>query len=146
MKKILFLCHGNICRSPMAQYVMQHKVDQRGLKDHFYIESKALSQEEIGNGLHYGTVRILKKYHIPYNNHRSSEFEIADYEFYDLIVLMDHYNLQRIKRYLPDDPFNKIVMLLDRDVDDPWYTGDFEATYRDIDRGTDRLLARLSCE
>lgn len=146
MKKILFLCHGNICRSPMAQYVMQHKVDQCGLSDRFFIESKALSPEEIGKRIHYGTVNIFEKYHIPYRDHRACEFESADYDYYDLIVLMDRYNLQRIKRYIKGDPLHKIVMLLNRDVADPWYTGDFETTYRDIDRGTDQLLRRLSHE
>lgn len=143
MIKILFLCHGNICRSPMAQFVLADKVNKLGRSADFEIESKALSNEEAGNGIHYGTKAIFKKYHIPYREHYASKFTKEDYEYYDHIILMDHSNRYLIDRLIPYDKDHKISMLLKRDIDDPWYSGDFEKTYRDIDEGCDKLLDRI---
>ena len=143
MIKILFLCHGNICRSPMAQFVLADKVNKLGRSADFEIESKALSNEEVGNGIHYGTKAIFKKYHIPYREHYASRFTKEDYEYYDHIILMDHFNRYLIDRFIPYDKDHKISMLLKRDIEDPWYSGDFEKTYRDIDDGCDKLLDRI---
>ena len=143
MIKILFLCHGNICRSPMAQFVLADKVNKLGRSADFEIESKALSNEEVGNGIHYGTKAIFKKYHIPYREHYASRFNKDDYEYYDHIILMDHSNRYLIDRFIPYDKDHKIGMLLKRDIEDPWYSSDFEKTYRDIDEGCDKLLDRI---
>ena len=143
MIKILFLCHGNICRSPMAQFVLADKVNKLGRSADFEIESKALSNEEVGNGIHYGTKAIFKKYHIPYREHYASRFTKEDYEYYDHIILMDHSNRYLIDRFIPYDKDHKISMLLKRDIEDPWCSGDFEKTYRDIDEGCDKLLDRI---
>ena len=117
MIKILFLCHGNICRSPMAQFVLADKVNKLGRSADFEIESKALSNEEVGNGIHYGTKAIFKKYHIPYREHYASRFTKEDYEYYDHIILMDHSNRYLIDRFIPYDKDHKISMLLKRDID-----------------------------
>lgn len=143
--KILFICHGNICRSTMAQFVFQYYVDEAGLSDRFEIESAATSREEIGNAPHRGTVRKLKEAGIPVLPHRARQVTKADYDHYDLLIIMDDENLWGIRRIIPNDPENKIHLLLEytgenRDVADPWYTGDFDATYRDVTRGCRALL------
>lgn len=148
MNRVLFICHGNICRSTMAQSVFQHYVDQAGLTGQFEIDSAATSREEIGNGPHRGTVRKLKEVGIPVLPHRARQVTKKDYSYYNLLILMDSENLWGIRRIIPDDPEEKIHLLLeytgeDRDVADPWYTGDFDATYRDVSRGCKALLAQL---
>ncbi len=148
MIKILFLCHGNICRSTMAQFVFQHMVNEAGLADRFEIESAATSREEIGNGPHRGTVRKMQEVGIPVLPHRARQATKQDYDHYDLLIIMDQENLWGIRRIIHDDPEEKIHMLLEytgenRDVADPWYTGDFETTYRDVDRGCRALLKTL---
>ena len=148
MTKILFLCHGNICRSPMAQFVFQHMVNEAGLSDRFEIESAATSREEIGNGPHRGTVRKMQEVQIPILPHRARQVTKQDYDHYDLLIIMDRENLWGIRRIIPDDPEDKIHMLLEytgenRDVADPWYTGDFDTTYDDVVRGCKALLEKL---
>lgn len=151
MTKILFICHGNICRSTMAQYVFQYYVDEAGLSDCFEIDSAATSREEIGNGPHRGTVRKMKEVGIPVLPHRARQVTKEDYEYYDLLIIMDQENLWGIRRIIKDDPEEKIHLLLEytdesRDVADPWYTGDFDATYRDVSRGCRALFKQLTSE
>ena len=148
MKKIMFVCHGNICRSPMAEFVLSDMVKKRGLESEFQIASSATSTEEIGNDIHYGTRKILDKYSIPYRRRASVQITRADYAKYDLFVGMDTANVRNMHRIFGADPDGKITKLLDftargGDVADPWYTGNFEETYRDVTDGCRALLDEL---
>lgn len=145
MTKILFLCHGNICRSPMAEYMMKDLVRRRGLEGEFFIASAAVSREEIGNDVYPPARRCLLSHGIDCPRRQAVQLTAADYEKYDRILYMEEYNRPGIRRILPEDPAGKIHRLLDltarpRDVDDPWYTGDFETAYRDIREGCLALL------
>lgn len=151
MIKILFICHGNICRSTMAESVMTYLVEKEGLADKFYINSAATSREEIGNGVHHGTVAKLKKEGIPVIPHRAVQMTLNDYEEYDYLIGMDMENIRNMQRISGGDPDEKIYKLLTfagsgLDVADPWYTGDFEATYRDVLAGCKGLLECLKEE
>lgn len=148
MIKILFVCHGNICRSPMAQYIFQYLVDSAGRHDDFYIDSAAVSSEEIGNDIYPGAKRILDKYHIPYSRHRARRMDRDDYDKYDYIIGMDQSNLSRILYCVDSDPKGKCSLLLDwtdspRNIKDPWYSDDFEGAYEDILMGCKALLEKL---
>ena len=148
MIKILFVCHGNICRSTMAQFVFQDMVNKRGLEDKFYIDSAATSREEIGNGPHYGTVTKLRQVGVPVLKHRAVQMTRQDYEDYDFLIGMEHFNLRNMKRITGGDPDGKMHLLLDfsehpRDIADPWYTGNFDETYRDVVEGCEALLSYL---
>lgn len=148
MIKILFVCHGNICRSTMAQSVLTHLAKERGLSDCLYINSAATSREEIGNPPHYGTVQKLRQVGIPVIPHRATQMTKQDYEEYDYLIGMDSANIRNIHRIVGSDPEGKVYKLLsfagsDRDVADPWYTGDFDATYRDVMAGCKGLLDEL---
>ena len=145
MIKILFICHGNICRSTMAEYVMKHLVREAGREGEFHIDSAATSTEEIGNGVHHGTRRKLAQVGIPCGDHRARQVTWRDYEAFDYIIGMDNANIRNLRRMLKNDPEGKISMMLDYterpgEVADPWYTGDFEATYRDVLEGCQGLL------
>jgi protein-tyrosine phosphatase len=149
MIKILFICHGNICRSTMAEYVMKHLVKEAGREGEFFIDSAATSTEEIGNGVHHGTRRKLAQVGIPCGDHRARQVTWKDYESFDFIIGMDNANIRNLRRMLKNDPDGKISMMLDYtsrpgEVADPWYTGDFEATYRDVLEGCTGLLEQLS--
>lgn len=138
--KILFVCHGNICRSPMAEFVMKDIVEKAGIGDKVYIASAATSSEEIGSPVHRGTVRELEKRGISCAGKYAVKLEKSDYGYYDHIVGMDLYNLRNMLRLFGGDPENKVRLLMSfagesRDVDDPWYTRDFETAYRDISSG-----------
>lgn len=138
--KILFVCHGNICRSPMAEFVMKDLAEKAGIGDKVYIASAATSSEEIGSPVHRGTVRELEKRGISCAGKYAVRLEKSDYGYYDYIVGMDLYNLRNMLRLFGGDPENKVRLLMSfagesRDVDDPWYTHDFETTYRDIAAG-----------
>ena len=148
MVKILFVCHGNICRSPMAEFIMKKMVLDEGIADDFFIESAATSTEELGNSVHYGTKGVLKKYGIDCSKKRARQINKADYGEFDIIVGMDGYNLRNMNRIFGGDPLNKISLLLDhtgeyRDVADPWYTGNFDATENDVVNGCRALLEIL---
>lgn len=148
MIKILFVCHGNICRSPMAQFIFQHLVNQAGLSDLFFISSAATSTEEIGNSIHYGTMEIFRKYRIPCTGHYAVQMKKSDYEEYDYLIGMDQANIRNMKRICGGDPDGKMDKLLtfagsEQDVADPWYTGDFETTYRDVLAGCEGLLKTI---
>lgn len=145
MIKVLFVCHGNICRSPMAEFVFRDMVEKRGLGDCFHIESAATSREEIGNGVHPGTKEILRRLGISANGKRAVQMTNQDYEKYDYILGMDQWNLKNMRRILGEDTENKVKLLLDfsdspRDITDPWYTGNFDVTYRDVREGCEALL------
>lgn len=145
MMRILFVCHGNICRSTMAESIFTHMVSTRGLSESFEISSAATSTEEIGNPPHHGTVAKLRKEGIPLVPHRARQVNMADYEHFDYIIGMDSANMRNLHRMLGGDPQGKCYKLLTfagegRDVADPWYTGDFEATYRDCTLGCEALL------
>ena len=148
MIKILFVCHGNICRSTMAQFVFQDMINKKGLTDRFYIDSKATSTEEIGNGPHYGTVRKLNEVRVPVLSHRASQMKRSDYDNYDYIIGMDQWNYKNMNRILGADPDGKVSLLLDftdspRDIADPWYTGNFDMTYNDVMEGCTAFLNYL---
>lgn len=145
MIKILFVCHGNICRSPMAEFVFQNKIEKMGLEDSFLIASAATSTEEIGNPVHYGTKNKLKEHGISVDGKRAVQLRRDDYEKYDYLIGMDQRNIMNMHRIIGHDSEKKISRLLDftsdkRDIADPWYTGDFDQTYGEICEGCDALL------
>lgn len=145
MTNILFLCHGNICRSPIAEYVMKHLC--RG-RDDIYIESKAVSSEEIGNPIYPKAAATLKKYGIPFSEHRARQIVSQDYNNFDYIIVMEQYNLPRLFRIIGEDKDNKVYRLLDftnttGDIEDPWYTGNFDKVYTQIEQGCKGLLEKI---
>lgn len=148
MLKILFVCHGNICRSPMAEFVMRDMLKKRGISD-VEVASAATSTEELGNGVHRGTRAILDRLGIDCSAKRARQITMSDYDEYDIIIGMDSENIRNMTRYWGDKK-HKIHRLLDfterklEDISDPWYTGDFERTYRDIKQGCEGLLERLT--
>lgn len=124
MKKIVFVCLGNICRSPMAEFVMKE------LTDHYHIESRATSSWEHGNPIHHGTQGIFKKYHIPYDHTKTSlQISPADFADFDYIIGMDSNNIRDLKKMAPASAQDKIFPFAEQSVPDPWYTGDFDQTY-----------------
>ena len=149
MVKILFVCHGNICRSPMAEYVMRDLVKKAGLEDQFQIASAATSREEIGNPVYPPARRKLAEHGISCGGHAARQLRIADYGEYDLLVGMDQANLRNMRRICGGDPDGKLHLLLEyagrpgQEVADPWYTGDFEATWRDVLAGCQGLLEEI---
>ena len=148
MTKILFVCHGNICRSTMAEYVMKHLVKQAGLEGEFYIDSAATSREEIGNGVHHGTRRKLAQMGVPCGDHRARQMTREDYDRFDLLIGMDNPNIRNMTRIAGGDPDGKIRMMLDYtnrpgEVADPWYTGNFDETWDDVFEGCTNLLEQL---
>lgn len=148
MIKIMFVCHGNICRSPMAEFVLKDMVEKRGQGEKFYICSSATSTEEIGSGVHRGTREKLKQYGISTEGKRAIQLKKQDYEKYDYILAMDAANVRNIKRIVGEDVENKVHLLLsfagkNRDIADPWYTGDFDKTYDDIVEGCEAFLKEI---
>lgn len=145
MIRIMFVCHGNICRSPMAEFVLKDMVIKRGISDYFHIASSATSREEIGNDTHYGTKTKLKQVGIPITPRAAIQITKSHYEQYDYILCMDTHNIRNLSRIIGTDAANKVKRLLDfsgspRDIADPWYTGNFDITYNDIVEGCDALL------
>lgn len=149
MIRILFVCHGNICRSPMAEFIFKDMVKKCGLADDFEIASAATSTEEIGNPVHRGTAAILSGLGISARGKVARQMTKKDYEHYDYIIGMDAMNIKNILRIIGNDTQNKVQMLLDfsdrkgESIADPWYTGDFERTYHDINYGCQNLLSKL---
>ena len=144
-KKILFVCHGNICRSPMAEFVMKWLVKEAGREGEFEIASAATSTEEIGNPVYPPARRKLAEHGIASDCKYARQITRRDYQYYDLIVGMDEWNLRNMRRMLGGDPEGKICLLMDfterpGEVADPWYTGDFEATWRDVLEGCRGIL------
>ncbi len=158
MLKVLMTCHGNICRSTMAQYVLQDMVERRGIADQFYIDSAATSREEIGNPPHYGTRNKLRQMGIHCGEHRAVQLCKGDYDTYDYLIGMDTANIRNMLRMTDGElrmdgnrevsEEGKIAMLLDfsdrpRPIADPWYTGNFDETYDDVVEGCEAFLAYL---
>ncbi len=145
MVKILFVCHGNICRSPMAEFVMKDLVEKEGLAEQFSIASSATSREEIGNPVHHGTRNKLAQYGISTKEKYAVQLTKKDYNTYDYLIGMEQWNIQNILKIVGSDPEKKVHCLLDfsenpRDIADPWYTGDFDRTYEDVLEGCKALL------
>ena len=151
MIKVLFVCHGNICRSTMAESVFTHMVKQRHIDHLFEIYSAATSREEIGNPPHYGTVGKLRQVGIPVIPHRAIQMTQQDYEYYDYLIGMDTANIRNMNRIAGDGPQDKIYKLPSfagqgKDIADPWYTGNFDDTYNDIVEGCEAFLEFLKQE
>ena len=148
MIKILFVCHGNICRSPMAEFVMKDLLNKKGMADQFEIASAATSTEEIGNPVYPPAKRKLKEHGISCEGKTARQMTKKDYAYYDYIIAMDRLNLRNMTRFAGNDPDNKVSLLMDftnhpGDVADPWYTGDFEATWNDVNEGCIGILKKL---
>lgn len=136
MKSVLFVCHGNICRSLMAKYLFKYLI-----KDKYKVESRATSIEEIGNDMHYKTKKQLIKHNIPFDKHYAKKITIDDYNNFDVIVCFDDYNINNLKRILPNT--YKVMKLLNINIADSWYIGDFDKTYEDIYNGYIKLIKML---
>ena len=148
MMRILFICHGNICRSPMAEFIFKDLVRQAGLERRFEIASAATSREEIGNDMYPPAKKCLRGHGVPFSPRAARQVTPRDYDDYDLLIIMDDLNRRNLERILPRDPAGKVRTLLsftgrDAVIPDPWYTDDFESAYRDIRRGCEALLASL---
>ena len=148
MVRIMFICHGNICRSPMAEFILKDMVEKQGRAEEFYIASSATSYEEIGNPVHYGTKAVLDRLGISSKGKSAVHLERSDYDKYDYLICMDNANVRNALRILGDDSLGKVCKLLkftglDSDVADPWYTGNFEDTYRDVVKGCRALLKAI---
>ncbi len=148
MIKIMFVCHGNICRSTMAEFIMKDIVKKNNRTNEYLIQSGATSTEEIGNDTHWGTKQILDEMNIPYTKRCAVQLKKSDYDKFDFIIGMDSANMRNINIIIGYDKNNKIHKLLsfahiDRDVADPWYTRDFRTTYNDIELGCRKLFEYL---
>lgn len=148
MIKIMFVCLGNICRSPMAEFVLKELVRRKNLEEKFVIESSATSLEEIGNDVHYGTVRKLNSVGIPVEHRKAKKLTKEDYDKFDYIIGMEESNIKNIMKIIGEDKKGKVFKLLDfsenpRDIADPWYTGNFDKTYNDILEGCQALLNKI---
>ena len=142
MIKILFVCHGNICRSPIAEFVMKDLVAKAGRAGEFSIASAAVSREELGNPVYPPARRELARHGIACDGHAAHQITAREYEEYDYIYYMDRSNARYLQRLLPDTA--KCFPLLDRDVADPWYTGDFTQTWNDVVEGCTRIMEELA--
>lgn len=151
MIRIMFVCHGNICRSPMAEFVLKDMIHKEGLNDKITVVSSATSSEEIGNPVHYGTQKILKEHDIYTKGKVAVKLKASDYSHYNFLIGMDDRNIGNMKRLFQGDPNHKVSKLLsfvssNKDIADPWYTSDFETTYDDVYQSCDALLTFIQKE
>ena len=151
MIKVIFVCHGNICRSPMCEFILKDMVNKLGAGNEFEIASSATSREEIGNDMHHGSKNKLRAEGIPFTKRHARQFTVSDYEYYDYILLMEKYNFVNLCRIIGDDNEGKVHLLMEytgekRDIADPWYTGNFDKTYSDSIRGCREFLKYLGYE
>lgn len=149
MIRIMFVCLGNICRSPMAEFILKDLVKKQNLESEFYISSSATSSEEIGNGVHYGTIRKLNQEKIPVEDRVAKKLKKEDYDKYDYIIGMEKSNIINILRIIGNDKNQKVYRLLDftnnpRDIADPWYTGNFDKAYEEILEGCKALIKKIN--
>ncbi len=147
MIKIMFVCHGNICRSPMAEFIFKNMAKGENI----HIESKAVSREEIGNDIYPSAKKKLSEKGIPFSRHSARQVTRKDYDNFDYIVIMESYNLPRLLRIIGEDDKKKVSRLLDftdtpGDISDPWYSGDFETAYREITKGCQALLEKIKSD
>ena len=154
MKKIMFVCHGNICRSPMAEFIMKELVRKASAQEEIYIESSATSCEEIGNSIYPPAEYMLTQHGIPCKGHRARRFTVDDYNSFDLVAVMEDYNVRNLTRIIGCDCEGKVWKLMDfvadepqrcsgADISDPWYHGNFDKTYKEIEKGCKALLKYL---
>ena len=148
MKHVLFVCHGNICRSPMAESIFKHMLEVRGLSDQFAVDSAAVSREELGHPVYPAANRELERRGLPRSTHHAWQLSAADYSQYDFFLGMDESNLRRMKNIFGGDPEGKVHLLLSfidhpREVEDPWYTGRFNRVYDDIEEGCEAFLRHI---
>lgn len=148
MIKILFVCLGNICRSPMAEFMCKDMLEKLGRKNDFYIESAGTSNEEEGNPIHYGAREKLAEVGIFPNGKYARQIQKSDYDRFDYIIAMEEKNISSIKKIIGEDKDNKVYRLLDfsnnpRDIADPWYTGNFNTTYLDLKEGLEEFLKKI---
>ena len=149
MISILFVCHGNICRSPMAEYVFKKLIKKAELEDQFKVDSAATSREEIGNDIYPPAMRCLMEHRVPFEVHSARQITKQDVAYYDYIIAMEDYNIKNLDRMFgPSSRFKRLLDFTDTpgDISDPWYTGDFETAYAEIEKGCGALLERLSEE
>lgn len=150
MVRVLFVCHGNICRSPMAEFIMKDLVSRSELDSEIYIESAATSREELGNDMYPGAKAKLRAVGVPFQKRAARQVTIQDYARFDYIIIMDSFNQRNIQRIIPSDPDGKIHRLLDftdckkKDIADPWFSDDFDTAYRDILQGCEGLLNAIT--
>ena len=143
MVKVLFLCHGNICRSPMAEFMFRDMVRKAGLADRVEVASAAVSREEIGNDIHPGTRKILLREGIPFKKRAARQVTKEDMRTFDRVILMDASNSRLLQKLVGELADKAEPMLPDCDVADPWYTGDFDETFADLSEGCAALLAQI---
>ena len=147
MKKVMFLCHGNICRSPMAEFIFKDMTRDLDI----YTESKAVSREEIGNPIYPPAADTLRRHNIHFGRHSARQITRDDYEEFDYIIVMERYNMPRLLKIIGEDDKNKVCRLLDftenpKDIEDPWYSGNFEKVFEEISRGCKGLLDKIKRE
>ena len=148
MIRVLFVCHGNICRSPMAKFLFKDLIKKKGIEDNFVVDSGATSYEEEGNDLYRHAATKLREKGIPFDTHSARRIQKEDYDKFDYILGMEQFNLNEIMKIIKEDPENKVHLLLDfspnpREISDPWYSGDFESAYNDIFEGVSTFLNHI---